>query len=92
MIRGFGNAVLIVMFVSLLDRHFYAGRHIDAALACVAGNPAFVRAVMMPLAHRDVSVLQRFGITFEMRQVPARKQALNSLDIMRGCRRVQSGK
>ena len=33
MIRGFGNAVLIVMFVSLLDRYFYAGRHTDAALA-----------------------------------------------------------
>jgi hypothetical protein len=33
MIRGFGNAVIVVVIGSLLDRYFYAGRHTDAAIA-----------------------------------------------------------
>jgi hypothetical protein len=33
MIRGLGNAIVIVLIASLLDEYFYAGRHTDAALA-----------------------------------------------------------
>ncbi len=33
MIRGLGNAIVMVLLVALLDEYLYAGRHIDAALA-----------------------------------------------------------
>jgi len=33
MIRGFGNAVILVVIASLLDRYFYAGHYTDAAAA-----------------------------------------------------------
>ena len=33
MIRGFGNAVIVVVIASLLDKYFYAGRYSDAAVA-----------------------------------------------------------
>ncbi|HLZ02522.1 MAG TPA: hypothetical protein VKR55_10285 [Bradyrhizobium sp.] len=33
MIRGLGNALIIVAIASLLDQYFYAGRYTDAAFA-----------------------------------------------------------
>jgi hypothetical protein len=33
MIRGFGNAIVMVLIAALLDEYLYAGRHTDAALA-----------------------------------------------------------
>jgi len=33
MIRGFGNAIIIVVTASLLDQYFYAGRYTDAVFA-----------------------------------------------------------
>lgn len=33
MIKAFGNAAMGVVFATLLDKYFYAGHYIDAALA-----------------------------------------------------------
>ena len=42
MIRGFGNALIIVAIASLLDQYFYAGRHTDAAPAMLMKTTGFL--------------------------------------------------